>query len=370
MTRIPDPRHYAEGLRVDRLAALASRSIHADAAAQVLLRDEINACVEQGRDEMLADALRAAPSRGAYRALWDEMCHAADGGFGAPGALRTQVFAVPIVLVAGARTAVTVPGILPDGAEIERLLDAHGALGATRNFGLSNALCTSEALERIGPGAVRRWSSGWAAGAVSADAIQPAEIHVRPGREQAHLRFLVGAGLTAHDAPHLAPPPDAIGAWGIALTRVLARQLAQPGLSLLPLPRPPAPLLRAVHAGRSAQLQVAFDLFTSNALRDFRASIGEPTVVVYACRSHAGGAEVRVSMSSVLDDTQIEGFCWPLHPLDDVDAVVAGIVQLLHECRVDDVRLLPVVVEAGATGTDRFVTVRDCAAHEHGVALS
>jgi hypothetical protein len=163
-----------------------------------------------------------------------------------------------------------------------------------------------------------------------------------------HLRFLVGAGLTAAGAPAFIETGANIAAWGMSITRALAAQLRAPGLDVLPLPRPPARLLSAAAAGRQAQLAAAFDLFVSNALRRFRMAVGDPVAVVSA---HETG-EIRVTFSSPLDESLHDGFRWPLYPADDITAVTEGIAALLAECRIGDVRavgrVLPDLSPAGA----------------------
>lgn len=366
MTRLPDPRRYAADAGGNRLATLALLCGAGRADARAALTAALTVCVGEGDDDAIGAALRAAPTPAAYRCLWNVLCVVVERAGGGV-ALGVRLFALPLVLVAGSREAATVPGVVPDIDEVTRLLEQHGAVGVTRNFGLGNALCAAETLERLKPGEVCRWSRDWSQQGNGLP-FAPQALAVSPGREQAHLRFLIGAGITPRGAPSLTETAVNIGAWGLPLTRALARQLAQPGLSLLPVPRPPAGLLRAVHAGRHAQLELAFNLFVSNALRNFRAAIGEPTVVAYAYRSDAGDAEIRVSLSSTLDDTLLEGYRWPLHPFDDIDLIFSGMNDLLCECRVSDVRLLPVVVEAQGSGQGAFVTVRDFERHECAAA--
>jgi len=144
------------------------------------------------------------------------------------------------------------------------------------------------------------------------------------------------------------------------LTRALARQLAQPGLDLLPLPRPPTAILKAAHAGRCAQLELAFSLFVSNTVRQFRSAVGDPAVILSAHQGEAGAAEIRISMSSAFDDTLLEGFRWPLHPLDEIGQVVSNITDLLRECRIGDVRAVePVCFDDKAPDRPLFIRVAD-----------
>jgi len=100
--------------------------------------------------------------------------------------------------------------------------------------------------------------------------------------------------------------------------------------------------LPAVQQGRAAQRDVSAQIFVSNALRRLRASVGEPTAVISA--HHApdapGGGELRLSLSSPFETRDAEGFRCPLYPLDRAADVAALLAQLLHDCRVTDIRVL------------------------------
>ena len=95
--------------------------------------------------------------------------------------------------------------------------------------------------------------------------------------------------------------------------------------------------------GRDAQREVGAQLFASNAIRGLRARVGEPAAVISAHRSVAapGGGELRLSLSSPFDPRQAEGFRCPLFPTDRVGDVASMLFDLLRDCRVADVRMLP-----------------------------
>jgi hypothetical protein len=86
-------------------------------------------------------------------------------------------------------------------------------------------------------------------------------------------------------------------------SRELIAQLGQHGLSLLPLPRPPSGLLVAVHEGRRACEEVAFQAFASRALRRLRSETGDPRAEVAALESAAIG----VRLSSPFGHHRVEG---------------------------------------------------------------
>jgi hypothetical protein len=104
----------------------------------------------------------------------------------------------------------------------------------------------------------------------------------------------------------------------------------------------PQGLLRAPHAGRCAQLEVALHLFVSNTVRRIRMTAGEPVAIL---STHDDG-ELRLTLSSVFAEDLVEGFGWPLAPLDDLHAIEQAIIALLREVRIEDVRLLPSMMPA------------------------
>ncbi len=359
MAQLPDPRRWpAQGADIP-LLQLALASEAGDPAARQRLAHELQQCVEQGRDQVILDALRSAMTAGVYAHLWHQVCAAAEPQQDNDGAIVARIFAIPVVLVAGAKSRTVVSGVIPDISEITALLDKHGAIGGTRNFGLSNAAAALQTLERITPGQAYRWAHDFMRTGAPCD-IAADPITVAPGREQVHLRFLVGAGIGAVGAPSFVETASHIGKWGVPLTQLLSRQLARPGVELLALPRPPVPLLKAAHAGRCAQLELAFSLFVSNAARTMRSTSGDPTAIISSHCDAAGSAELRISMSSVLDDTVLEGFRWPLHPLDEFGRIVGSITELLEECRIADIRLVgSIAPDDELAGRSPFIRAAD-----------
>ncbi len=326
---LPDPRRFGAGDHpFNRLA-------------EDELRSEVREALIGARDEDVTAALRAAPTRAAYAKLWRTVCDVAHhaGSDQDKTAVVARIFALPLVIVTGSRRPATLPGVIPDVAAVAALFEQHGALGRTRNFGFSNALCPLETLERVKPSGVYAWTR---AARAAPRELAPSAITIDEPGEQVHLRFLAGAGITPAAEPSIVETASNIGAWGMPVTRALAAQLNQPGIEVLPLVRPPLDLLRAAHAGRRAQLETAFNLFVSNAVRRFRSATGDPVAVISA----HDDAEVRVGLSSPFDDAIVDGYRWPLHPLDDLERITDSITGLLEECRVNDLRFAPEILPA------------------------
>lgn len=350
---LPDPRFFtAAG---NALSSAAGPDSGEDSGEK--LAAALGAALAAGDDALIRAALHAGPP-GAARRIWQALAAATDGGGEGVG---LRLFAIPLLIVAGARTPCRLPGIIPEIEKVVALLQQHGAVGATRNFGLGNALSDLDALEALPPCALWRAAHDPAERTV-ADALVPAPVSVEPGREQVHLRFITGAGVTPHHLPSFLESASNIGTWGMPLTRELTRQLSQPGLEVLPMPRPPLLLAKAAYLGRCAQLDAALSLFLGNTVRRFRLSVGDPEAVLTAHGLDAGAGELRLSLSSPFDESMLEGFCWPLHPLDEIGEVVRDFQRALTDFRVDNVTLIGRVLPARLERDMMFVARRQAAA--------
>lgn len=310
-------------------------------------REVLSAAMEQalrtGDDALIEQAFAQATSQPAYRAL----AGALEDALKAPGdaALHMRIFAIPVLLVTGGHAAMKFPGLVTDVGELTKLFELHGTLGPMKNFGLGGAMLSAAGLAALKPAALYRRSRATSPEAMQPLDIPPEDIHIAGAEEEVHLRFLTGVAVTAADAPGFTETAGNIGAWGLPFTRALAAQLEQPGLSLLPIPRPPMSPLQALEAGRFAESELGFQLFLSTALRKFRSRVGEAEALVAAC---ADGS-VRIRLTSPFDASMSQEYAWPLQPGDDMAAVSAGIFSLLEECRVTNVQVAETVQPVSAS---------------------
>jgi hypothetical protein len=305
-------------------------------AADAAVRSDFVELLLAGNVALLEQALAGAPSVAVYRHLlrllslaWRHLAA------GAPAGLAAHGFAIPVVVVCSGTTAQEFPAML-DAVAIAALLRVHGALGGNETFGVANVLAGTDA---IGIRSLPHWLA-WRNALDSAAAlreVEPAILHIAAGQEAAHLAYLVGTAIAA-PAARLFDESGA-GTWGMPLAKLLSRQLAIPGGQLLALPRAPADPIAAEQIGLVAQREISLQLFASNAIRELRATFGEPTAVVSAHRLGRGG-ELRLSVSSPFGERDAAGFRCPLHPFERVEDMLEIIVALLRECRVADIRVM------------------------------
>lgn len=357
LSEISDPRMFPARVETSHapLIELAEASLAATSAARAdaidrTLTAALAERLESGDALLLAELIAAAPSVAIARQLWRRLIDAwrlASRGSAADGVAAT-LFAVPVVVIAARQSTVdtsafvpSVAGVLSDTARLAAILLEHRALAGNESFGLADALVAADAVD------IARWSDllAWQKLAGRRETVQrdlpPTPIAVQPGQQSVHLRFMIGTTLAAPEVDVLAATDGA--GWAMPLAKELARQLTLPEVSVLALPRAPQLPPAALQQGRAAQREVGVQLFASNAIRRLRAAVGEPSAVISAHRSVAapGGGELRLSLSSPFDPRQAEGFRCPLFPTDQVGDVASMLVDLLRDCRVADVRVLP-----------------------------
>lgn len=307
---------------------------------QTLVAHYRDALVRTAEEEIRA-SLSQAPTPAVHRRLATALEHALTGSGEAPGA---RLFAIPVLLVIGGRGGAVVPGVVPDIQRLRQVLERHDALGPMTSFGLGNALCAADALAAVPFSRIHALAMDIAHGATALEqlALPPAPVRVHAGDEMVELRFLVGAAVTSPRAPSITATGSAIASWGMPFTHELSDQLRVDGVSLLPIPRPPADIWPAQAIGMITREELALQVFVSRELRRLRSEAGEPHATLAALSS--GRLGLRFASPFIDGGAQVHERA--LHPSEDWNEVVAGMVRLLQECRVDDIRMEPDVLEA------------------------
>ena len=342
---IADPRVYCAptGSIQESLIRLAEASLAASSASHA---EEIDATLVnalaghlQAEDALwLADLFSAAPSAAVARHIWRRLIDGWRAASAAEGdGVVATLFALPVVIVAGTTSnesspaASTLGGVLNEPERVMALLRKHDALGGNLTFALAAPMVAADMLDISRLPTLLAWQNLWSSDGPVARELYPTPMLVHSNQESVHLRFLIGTAIGASAVDVFAGKGR--GEWMMPLAQELARQLATTGLSVLALPRhPQAPLLALQH-GRAAQREVGAQLFVSNAIRRFRARVGEPSAVISAhrCPAAPGGGELRLSLSSPFDPRQAEGFRCPLFPADRAIDVATMLLDLLRD---------------------------------------
>ncbi len=296
----------------------------------------------------LAELFSVVPSAAIARHLWRRLIDAwREASLHTDGdQVIATLFALPVVIVAGApadappSVARALAGTIESVERVTALLRGHHALGGNLSFALAAPLIAADGLDIPRLATLLRWQRlAPDDGSVTRE-LDPTPMVIQPGQESVHLRFLVGTAIGAAGADLFAV--NSASELIMPLAQELSSQLTTPGVSVLALPRPPQSPLLALQHGRAAQREVGAQLFASNAIRRFRARVGEPSAVISAhrCPTAPGGGELRLSLSSPFDLQQADGFRCPLFPPDRAGDVAAMLLDLLRDCRVTDIRLV------------------------------
>ncbi|MDQ6621433.1 MAG: hypothetical protein M3Z31_17365 [Pseudomonadota bacterium] len=338
--RTPPP-NAAQWYELAGASLEAEHAMHRDVAEADLRRSLAEALVASASS--VQAAIESAPSPYIARHLW----RAVDAMWReAPDAHDVGVtpFALPVVIVAGAPASAagaSLSGMLREPQRVVDVLRSGAALHSNQTFAVHDAMVSPSAL------AIAAWpawqpmrSAGLSLDAAARTLFAPARIEVAPGSEAAHLRFIIGSAVAPRHIDVLAS--RSVGTWGRPLAIELTRQLAEPDMSLLALPRAPHQPFSAHLEGILAQREVSAQLFASNAVRRLRSSTGEPTAVIssHRCAAAAGGGELRLSLSSPFETRDAEGFRCPILAIEPVTAPLRMLLDLLQDCRITDVRLL------------------------------
>ncbi len=347
--QLPDPRRFDAGEK-SQLSAAADEAAAASPAQQSsLLRalsKRVSTMLEQEDEQNIRDALRKPSSSQACRWLLQALDAALSPNANA-GGVHVRVFAIPVLFVVGGTSSVRIAGTLSDSGEIHTLFESAGALGYCRNFGLSDALASLESIHALPWAALYAASHSDTWEGLARLELPPADIDVVVEKETVHLRFIAGAALSPSDAPEFVEAASDIGRWGISMTKLLGRQLATQGASLLAIPRSPGSVLRAAQEGWFAAREMGFQLFLSNALRSARMSVGEPDVSISACSDET----IRIRLTSPFDDLFDQTHVWPLSLSDDFEEIAGSIFTLLDEAKAERVEVVPTIEEV--TDTNR-----------------
>lgn len=340
---LADPRAFTAKSEVTgvvaQLHAIAAEGVAAASFAteEALARrtaDALRTLIRCGDGDALVRAIERAPSLAIARYLWRTLETAdTDPRADAAATLATTLFALPVVIVAaGDSTPLVVRGVIRERDRLAALFSEHRTFGACETFALAGTLATTEAIGLARLPALL---------AAPKPDVAGTDLTVDGHGERVFLRFVAGALLAAPGVDPLTA--NDTGAWGAPFAHALQADMAAPGVTLLALPLPPRRLVTALRTGRVAQREVAAQLFASNAIRKFRASVGEPTAIISAHRAAdaPGGGELRLSLSSPFDPSEAEGLRVALYPFDAVGDVAAMLADLVADCRVTDVRIEP-----------------------------
>ncbi|OHX20381.1 hypothetical protein [Chromobacterium sphagni] len=351
---LPDPRQYHPQVSLtNRLIHHAQSVLDApDAGERDMWRQALVAAIDEmlQRGELLSIsvALAMVPTQACYQVVWDGLRQAVEETGGA----RAQVFAMPLVLVAGSRSETTLPGEIADVAGLNALLRQHGVFAADGDVALSGALLHPDSVVGLDAATLYQLTRKHEA---ARDALPQQAAPVTVKEEGVFLRYLMGVAIQRDGEPSPLRQGGAVGAWGMPVMKLLGEQLKADGVTLFPIARPPLPVMQALVAGNFARFEVALQVFASSQIRRLRELDKEPVAIVSA---HDNG-ELHFTLSARGDERNWEAFVWPLASLDNVKLIEENFRELMAECHVRDVHAIAELQPESRDGVPLFFTADD-----------
>lgn len=352
---LPDPRLYPDPMPSNMLIHYTLSVLKASSDSdremwQDSLRQAVADLLERDDVLTLSVALAMVPSQAAYRVLWEALRAAVEQ----PGGRHAVVFAVPLVLVAGAKPQATLPARIDDVEGLNAIFREHGVFAEGAEVFLSGKLLHPDSVSGISSAQLYRFSRSLvdAARGVPLE-LEPTAVTVK--NDGVFLRYLVGVAIQEEGQPAPVKLGGSVGPWGIPLMKFLGEQLKTDGVTLFPIARPPLVLLQAMVAGGSARQEVALQAFASSMIRKLHDMGQEPVAVLSAHENN----ELRFTISAPGDEKNWEGFVWPLSSLDSVPLIETQFCELMAECQVRDVRVVPLVQADQQNGIPLFLTADD-----------
>lgn len=329
---LPDTRPYpAEPVRRELLMhaqQAATGGAQAKLAAEAL-RAQIYGMLSQNHYLNLSVALSMTPGVAAYTALMDGL----NDVLQAKTDDEIQWFALPVILVAGCKQAASLPAASP-ALELSACLAGYPYTRPLASAVWLPKLLPASALSAVNAGQWFQAKQNAAAAAAFAGSLPAADSLPLPADQSVGTAFALGYGskeLTAVLGKNL---QDA----ALPLMQVWHKALAVEGVTLFANPLPPDSPVKALTEAGHMRLRMALDVFAANAIRAIR--LQSPRVGVVMAAQEGGRLLFGFNASESQYELQPQVFAWPLSPMDNIEIIQQDFLDLMVECRVENIRLL------------------------------
>lgn len=337
--RLPDTRPYPTDPVKNELLLHAAQIAHGSGKAQTQLAREslhhaIAAMLQQNHYLGLSVALSMAADAPTYTALWQAL----GAVLNARGDAEIQWLALPVVVVSGAKQAAVLPGSVPAEA-INRVLASAPWGQALNSITWLPRLYSAAELAAVKADvwfAAKQNAAAAAAFAAVTQPARPAGSPALPIPPDQSVQVFYALAFGGHGLQAALNQP--LGEAALPLMQVWQQHFVTPDVTLFANPLPPLAPLAALREGSALRLRMASDVFAANAIRAVRLQSPRVGVVIGA---QAGGRLLfGFNATDGVFEIAPQVFAWPLSPGDNIDTIVQQFIDLLAECRVDNIRLL------------------------------
>lgn len=333
---LPDTRPYPTDPVKNDLLLYAAQLAGASGSAQRTLaseslRAQIHTMLSQNHYLGLSVAMSMAPSAPVYQTLLDTL----DDVLRAKSDTEIQWVALPVIVVAGTNRDAELTTQTPVAAINGCLKNYPHTRAIAENVTWLPKLITAEQLSNINAGAWFMVKKDLAAAAAQAQQFtNKARATALPSGSSVHAVFALGYT----DADIQAALNVNLQQAALPLMQAWQEGLAQNGVTLFANPLSAATPLQALTQAAHTRLRMALDIFSANAIRAVR--LQSPRVGVVMAAQRGGTLLFGFNATDSQFELQQQVFRWPLAPNDSIELIQQNFLDLMQECRVENIRLL------------------------------
>ena len=353
MNILPDTRPYPTDPVKNDLLMYAGQIAHPTSGAQrKLAQEHLNAQLHQLLSQRqilsVSVAMSMAPDRETYAVLADALAATLNA---APDSGEYQWFALPVVLVCGTEQAVPLPSDAPVEA-LQKLLAGLDSVSALAQAQWLPQLVSGEDFAAV---RTDRWYAAKQNPDLAELKLSPVPLQAAAGKS-VQVVYALGYG----DAALLPLLGQAWGQAALPLMQLWQQHFSQNGVTVFANPLPVATPLNALATAAPMRVRMALDVFAADALRALR--LQNKTAAAVAAAQEGG--RLLFGFADADDAVSLpQTFVWQVSPRDDIALVQQDFLDLMTDCRVEDVCLLPRALPEHAV-LPNFVQARQLAAQQ------
>ncbi len=321
---ITDPRVYSTVYPDTNMVLNLAKQVVENKLDFVELVQCIGKQLADENDALINVALNLAPSCEISQMIWQGL----NVAIHQPSEIDSyaNIFAIPLVLVAGSNNKTQVPGVI-NVDKLNQLFIENGVFIDAQNGFVAGKLIDPTTMASINPSQMFYWVRNlqqaklWLPLVVSGSPIDVLN-------EGVFLRFL--CGVTIDSARQSNFSNGAYGTNSIKLMQLIGEELKTDGITLFPIPFSPVCLNEAFSVGDSYRKEVAFQVSLSNIIRKLR----EQSLTPIATISHHEEA-LKLFITSTEPSVHQETSVWHLQRFDDFTKIHTTITDILIDMQVE-----------------------------------
>ena len=241
--------------------------------------------------------------------------------------ITAQIFAIPLVLVAGSKTKVKIGGQL-DTDRLNQFFNTKQIFYRDVDSFISGKLVDPKTIAQIKPSQYYYWLRNLR----NANLWLPISIDGTPievQNEGVFLRFLIGVTIGAK----IAVNQEFFRQSSMELMQLIGEELKNEHVTLFPIPFAPVNLSEAFTIGDNYRKEIAIQVAISNIVRKIREQGLEPTAQI-STDNEAIKLLVTNKQKPELSETSL----WHLNRFDNLNMVITTITNLLHDMNIQIVK--------------------------------